>query len=154
MVLYKIHRFYYFLHHYICFVLFYCGIFVLFVLLHIAMSCHCSCLCAFVTLNKRLLTYLLTYNSTSTSANSQVLQVGVGYTANHHSPSSLLKQADYGNLKAVNEAFLPQSTFIDEKRAMNADDRPKPNHVQFLNSNTDNLRISWLPFSRPVHKHL
>ena len=38
MVLYKI----YFLHHYICFVLFYCGFFVFFVLLLIAMSCHCS----------------------------------------------------------------------------------------------------------------
>ena len=42
MVLYKIRRFYYFLHHYICYVLFYCGFFVLFVLLLIAMSCHCS----------------------------------------------------------------------------------------------------------------
>ena len=60
MVLYKIYRFYYFLHHSICFALFYCGFFVL--LYYYSLICiSLICLCAFVTLNKRLLTYLLTY---------------------------------------------------------------------------------------------
>jgi len=55
-----IYRFYYFLHHYICFVLFYCVF--LFVLLLIAVI-SLLCLCAFVTLNKRLLTYFLNKKS-------------------------------------------------------------------------------------------
>ena len=73
----KFTGFYYFLHHYICFVLFYCGFFCLFVLLLIAMSCHCSvCVRLSHLIKDSLLTYLLTFQNADTSMDVRIAAVG------------------------------------------------------------------------------